>query len=124
MGDSRSTWTAYRDKGELVLIQEKLVSGPDGVGEQSTRSYYFINGGLLIYSADKTLRDLGAKPGPDRRVLVELVFDPKGRLVKSAKNESGKDLPVPAWEVKQARLHAKELFDLASRLAPPPGAAR
>jgi hypothetical protein len=113
-GDTRSTWVAYRDKGELVLIEEQLHSGPDGAGERSSRSYYYLNNALALFEADKKVRTLAVKPGPERRVQIEIAFDLHGRPVASEKKVDGAKSTVSKAEIQEALTHGKALFASAA----------
>jgi hypothetical protein len=92
-----------------VLIEEQLKSGPDGAAEQSTRSYYFVNDKLLLFEADKNLRDLSKKNAAPRKVTLRIAYDGYGRVVQKLKTENGQKATPTQAEVSEASAHAEAL---------------
>jgi hypothetical protein len=108
-GDTQSSYVSYFDGKELVLIEEQLKSGPDGAAEQSTRSYYFVNDKLLLFEADKNLRDLSKKNAAPRKVTLRIAYDGYGRVVQKLKTENGQKATPTQAEVSEASAHAEAL---------------
>lgn len=118
-GEVESTWRAWFEEGEILLIRERMRLGGDSARDAR---YYYEDGELSYYVAEGRWPAVGPDGGRKLAdVRHEIAFDGAGREIASQQVVSGLVAPIEPSVIVAARRHAAEIeAEAEARLAGEP----
>ena len=106
-GDAVSQWTAFYDGDALLLIDDSVSLGDYG---SSRVRFYFDAGRLRAYREEGRRADAASGEKGMREISTRIVFDAAGAVAASTYQVNGRDAPLPAAKVEEARNRSGDLL--------------